>query len=472
MTSLPVNKIGSMLARGISSETGTASTATNSLSFESVWSNHTERQNQSEQLSGKYRTERKKDDFVAGNSLRTKDAHKNVTNPKEDTRKFETSSPEDMDRAEWEKAMEVLSTAAVKMMTQVADAFDMSVDEVQALMTELDMSGMDVLQQEGLSQLILSAAGAENATELLTDEALYQKLQTLTGQLNDVWEECSEVLQTDAEALIQLTVENADGISDFGFMTETEPEKVTVGQDEHGSLPSQELTDDVIQDGAPLVSGAEAKDNGANQTKNQLQKQGDEQNRSTSENAANKTQSGNLLLQNLKAEGFEPQLQQLSETVSAWDSDTLDIMKQVMDYMKIQVKPDMSNLEMQLHPESLGSLQIHVASKGGNITAQFVTQNESVKAALESQMIQLKESFAEQGIKVDAIEVTVQTHQFEQNLEQGRSRQQEETGRRTRTRRIQLDGAFSIDEGNSMESEEQLAAEMMAANGNSVDYTA
>ena len=144
-----------------------------------------------------------------------------------------------------------------------------------------------------------------------------------------------------------------------------------------------------------------------------------------------------------------------------------------MDYMRVQLKPDMSNLEMQLHPASLGSLQVQVASKGGVVTAQFFTQNETVKAALESQMIQLKESFAEQGVKVEAIEVTVQTHEFERNLNQGQGqRSGEEPARKSRPRRIDLSGGMSPEELEILDEQERLAADMMAANGNSVDYTA
>ena len=126
---------------------------------------------------------------------------------------------------------------------------------------------------------------------------------------------------------------------------------------------------------------------------------------------------------------------------------------------------------MQLHPASRGTVQVQIASRGGAVTANFITQNEAVKAALESQMVQLIERFDEQGVKVEAIEVTVQTHEFERNLEQGRGRgqQNEEPAKKGRIRRINLNDAVSME---NMEEEDALAADMMAANGNTVDYTA
>ena len=180
------------------------------------------------------------------------------------------------------------------------------------------------------------------------------------------------------------------------------------------------------------------------------------------------------MLQNLKEENFLSGLQQASQTEGTQTTDTQDIMRQIMDYMKVSVKADSSDLEMQLHPQSLGTLHVQVASKNGVVTANFITQNETVKAALESQMVQLKENFTEQGIKVEAIEVTVQTHSFEQNLEQGRddngSREAEAGVGRRRTRRINLNTAFAEDEPQT--EEDRIAADMMSANGNTVDFTA
>ena len=140
-----------------------------------------------------------------------------------------------------------------------------------------------------------------------------------------------------------------------------------------------------------------------------------------------------------------------------------------MDYMRIQLGADTTSLEMQLHPASLGTLQVQIASKGGVVTANFITQNEAVKAALESQMVQLKESFEEQGVKIEAIEVTVQTHEFERNLEQGRGRNQQEPERRGRARRINLGDPLSME---TMAEEDELTAEMMAMEGSTVDYMA
>ena len=108
------------------------------------------------------------------------------------------------------------------------------------------------------------------------------------------------------------------------------------------------------------------------------------------------------------------------------------IIKQITDDIRLYAKADTTALEIQLEPETLGKVGITVTSKAGTITAQLVVQNEVAKEAIESQMATLKESFASQDIKVDAVEVTIASKEFEQNLDKGagNSSEQNENKRR------------------------------------------
>lgn len=470
MASMQVKEIASMMGGNAASGIGKSVQSSGAVSFESVWNNQTDKNSAPQTTEGGRKNVRKDEGADGKDSLKVKENCKPLVKKDEPVDAKPEGDIEELSPEEWEKAMEVLGTAAIELIQQIADTFDMTVEEVQGLMADLGMEQLEVLQQDSLGELLLAAAGAENATSLLTDEGLYLDYQTLMKQANTLLEQSSETLQLDAEQLVQTVVES-EGISE----TENLPIEITVDDEEFTQKDADIMKADAFaEEQNPSETPARkiaAEEQSEDQTGNQSQPQPQRHADTGHKVAEDKVQSGNLLLQNLKAESFEPQLQQLTQTTSVPDAETADIMKQIMDYMRIQVKPDMSNVEMQLHPENLGTLQIHVSSKGGNITAQFFTQNETVKAVLESQMIQLKESFAEQGMKVDAVEVTVQTHQFEQNLEQGRGRNQSEPDKKTRTRRIRLDGALTMDDVNTMEEEEQLTAEMMAANGSTVDYT-
>ena len=183
------------------------------------------------------------------------------------------------------------------------------------------------------------------------------------------------------------------------------------------------------------------------------------------------TQNQSSFLQDLN-QNVETQGAGKAETVPFTMQQTREIMNQIMDYMRVQIKPEMTQLEMQLHPESLGNVNVHIASKEGVITAQFTAQNETVRAALESQIVQLRETFAEQGVKVEAIEVSVQANGFRQEYEGSRERENTaEDGKKKAARRINLGNPELLSE-ETLSEEEQLAVSMMEANGNTVDYTA
>ena len=128
---------------------------------------------------------------------------------------------------------------------------------------------------------------------------------------------------------------------------------------------------------------------------------------------------------------------------------------------------------MQLHPASLGNVRVQVSSKDGMITASFVTQNETVKAALESQIVTLKDNLNEQGIKVEAVEVTVASHAFERNLnEEGEQSSRQMQEKKKSVRKINLAELSEESEDGLLEQQDRIVADMMRKNGNTVDYTA
>lgn len=469
MTSTSVKDVSTVMKSYVSN-VGNAGGNSAKTSFQEVWNNQTGKNTASDANADTSAVENKKpsdgvDSMQRRDNLKARDAARAEG---KDAAQAESAKAENTDEKKLEEAMEMLGTAAVELMQEIADAFGMSAEELEQLMTDMNMDTVDLLEPGKLSALLLEAGGAADSLALLTDEGLCNNFQMLMNRQKEMFAQLSEALQMTPEQLTQFIEEMTEFQADADEMlmnidvVDEQSLKITV-EVESAEQPE---TENLGQEPGVVTKEAVTQTESSVMNKTAQDGKGEQH----SENA--KDQTGNLMLQNLKNETFHPQLQQVSESTSAWSESTQNIMRQIMDFMKIQVKADTSSLEMQLHPESLGTLQVQVASKGGVLTANFITENETVKAVLESQMIQLKESFAEQGVKVDAIEVTVQTHQFESNLEQGRGRQQEESQRKGRTRRINLNAPLDMEDAEPLTGEEQLAAEMMTANGNTVDYTA
>lgn len=153
--------------------------------------------------------------------------------------------------------------------------------------------------------------------------------------------------------------------------------------------------------------------------------------------------------------------------------DTIDIIRQIVEQVKVNISGETTSMEMQLNPENLGKVYVHVSAREGAVNAQITAANEAVKNALETQVADLKQSLNQAGVKVDAIEVTVASHEFEQNLEQNARREAQEGERaaaamhRRSIRLDDLDGLSGV-----MTEEETLAAQIMRDNGNTVDLSA
>lgn len=419
--------------------------------FQAVWN---KTQNNAQTTGNGGRTTDGCNDVRRGEALRTGDRQRdNLTGTQEKS----DVKAEDGDAKDLEKVQEVLGTIVQNLIGQITDTFSVSEEELQGVMDELGMTETDLMDPAQLNELLMAVSGAEDSFALLTDEELYGNVKSILDLQKDLTGQAQEELQLTPEKW-----------QDAVTKVVTEEPVITVEVEDHATDAAERLQSDVE---LPTVEQEPEEKIQAPVQNTQEEKTKDSGNRHESQTAG---QQGNLLLQNLKEENFLSGLQQASQTEGTQTTDTQDIMRQIMDYMKVSVKADSSDLEMQLHPQSLGTLHVQVASKNGVVTANFITQNETVKAALESQMVQLKESFAEQGVKVEAIEVTVQTHSFEQNLEQGRGNQSDqESGAgvsRRRTRRINLNTAFVEDEPQT--EEDRIAADIMSANGNTVDFTA
>lgn len=159
------------------------------------------------------------------------------------------------------------------------------------------------------------------------------------------------------------------------------------------------------------------------------------------------------------------------ETVKSYTTvDAEDIMRQVTDSVRVNITEDVTEMELRLHPASLGTVNMQVNSQNGQVSAHLTVQNEQVKAVLESQLIKLQETFAEQGTKVDSIEVTVANYNLNSSNHDAMQRGEEENRKNgSKRRNINLNGISSFDE---FTDEEKLQAEVMDMNGSSVDFTA
>lgn len=194
------------------------------------------------------------------------------------------------------------------------------------------------------------------------------------------------------------------------------------------------------------------------------------------EDAGDSDASADLMKQN--AEGVISNLNQAlaqvtGEEIAATPFDTsvtqTDIVRQVVDEIKLNLSKDVTSMTLQLNPEQLGKVQIHVSTKNGVMQAQIIAETEAAKAAVESGLAVLKEAFENQDLKVDAIEVMVGTPDYfteESGAEAQMEQKEQKSGNSTGTVNFTGNSDDDISEDASLETE------MMKAQGNQVNYMA
>lgn len=378
---------------------------------------------------------------------------------------------------------EEVSEAAKELVEDVAEELGVTPEEVEEALAVLGLTAVQLFDPENMKALFMQLSGNTDTLSIITDAGLYgqlqnlltiasQSLEELQTQLGLSEEEMNALLadmaivqepNADADVLDGLPADsgvsadgddvNLEGMKDYAVTVQKDGETVEVKVTVNDADGSQSVKEAVTA--APETqSGQESKSGHRN---------------ASEEGGA----SGNQTMMQMPVS--QPQVQETAEPLPVMERfvSTEDIMNQIMEYMKINVKSGLQELEMQLHPASLGNVNVQIASKDGVITAHFTAQNEVVKNAIETQLVQLKTQFEEQGIKVSEVEVTVADYRFQQSFSGNEEHpgENQEGGKKGR-RKINLNELDLEEMPEDMDDSERIAAEMMASNGNTVDYMA
>lgn len=385
------------------------------------------------------------------------------------------------------KAADQLDDFDQKVVAKVAE--DLGVDEeaVRTAMEILGITAFGLMDPQNLAQLTVELTGASTPEDLLLQPQfvdLMQDMQSISGELMDQLDLMPEEMQ---KLLAQMdTLETPQVLEDASFAEvmnqaaeqNAQPD-VTVNAD---NVQADEIvdTDASIQPGDANVaepvaeeakqSGQFGSDNDGSNAENLAQRENEVHTAARTD--AHVTEQTPEMVFTTDQILNESMVQ--AEDTSYLPIDTMDLIEQFAENVKVTVAENASSMEMQLNPENLGKVYLQISSEQGSVRAQIAASNEAVKAALEIQVAELRETLEQSGIKVDSIEVTVASHEFERNLEQGQSREFEEGQRQqeqqSQRRNINLS---SLDELSSLMTEEEaLVAQIMKDNGNSVDLTA
>ena len=410
---------------------------------------------------------------------------------------------ESLDEEKIKDLAEEISEITNQIVDKIKSEFEVTDEEIEEAMEVLGLTIADLTKPAELRNLLMELTGTSDSIELLTNVELYDSVKEVTdfasNLMNEVGkefnlstEQLTETINTesfeealnevdvsvtsneaeteaDAEVVSEVTVDKTTDAalafenSDKANANETKPvESNNSNESEEVPIDTEKKAPDKIEKPESFTQSNLMNDEAMNE-RSENRKSFNFDSSKNQEFTFNQTQA--VTNQTVNTVG------DIVETVTSYTTgaDTDNIMRQVTDYVKVHISEDVTKMEIELHPASLGTVNMQINSQNGQITAHLTVQNELVKSVLETQMIKLQETFDEQGTKVSAIEVTVAEYSLNSQSDNNYSEERNGRSYGSKKKGINLNEIGSLDE---LDEEEQLEAKVMEMNGSSVNYTA
>lgn len=333
----------------------------------------------------------------------------------------------------------------------IKEEFNVSDEDIKVAMELLGLTALDLLSTAKVAELIEQLTGTDALT-LITNEDMMQSFNNIINVVDEA---------------------NADIAGMLGV--KTEEVGIVLGQNDIAPVVNSE--DTAKQDNVKEADAKNADDN-INQTvdnqeslsevlakKITTESDGKAKNNMSESNEANNKVTYADVADNMISNITDTFADIITEGISTVKE--ADIVNQVIDSVKLMASRELTSMEVMLNPEHLGSVHITVTARNGIVSAQIAAQNEQVKTALENQMVTLREQFESQGLKVDAVEITVMAHSFEAGQNFGQSESERKQGESKVHRKLDLS---SFDD--ELEEDLESTAPAPKAEGSSVEYLA
>lgn len=412
-----------------------------------------------------------KDIKDVNDDLDTKDVKdaKDVKDTKDANQKLNKSADNKMDKVDESKLDDL--TDAIK--DKIKSTFGISDEQLEIALANLGITMQDLLKPVNLTNFVCEITGTKDSLTLLTDSGLSEQFKSVMDFVNTQVNDLAQDMNISLDDL-KAFIENANSTK----------QDQTIDNNENQIQVDENVSAIKVQseDASKNINNEETtKTNSNEQSKNDLQSVIETKVTVDSGQDSNESMSKKGNESSEKNHEFSTVTNNLSQSIqNAFDKivtegenkiNTVDVIKQIVEAAKVTVTQEVSSMEIQLNPENLGKINLSVVAKDGMITAQITAENETVKKAIENQMSVLKENFNNQGIKVEAVEVTIASHSFESNQNLSKDDTNQDTSGKRTNKPLRLDSIEDLQD-DELSDDERRVMHLLKSNGNSVEYSA
>lgn len=347
------------------------------------------------------------------------------------------------------KSDEKVNDVVQNVKDTIKEELDVSDEDIAKAMEVLGITDNDLLSVVKVTELVSALTGADSIT-LITDDDMSGKLTSVLDAVNTAQEDVADMLNTDVDDAVLVVRTDA--------VVKKDTDETVVKNTDNSITDNQSVSEtESLSD----VLAAKVTAQGSSKHEESTGEHTGEQNHNTQSYGG----VADSIIQSMKDSFADIVTEDTSRVSEA------DIVNQVIDQIKLSSGRELTSIEVMLNPERLGSVHVTVTAKNGILSAQIAAQNEQVKTALENQVTALKENFQNQGIKVEAVEITVMTHQFEAGQNFGQNESERKQSEQKINKKLNLSD-YMDDEDETVSAQDIRRKDSIQNGNSSVEYMA
>ena len=347
-----------------------------------------------------------------------------------------------------------------KNLNQLSEILGISTDKIMEILSSLSLSVSMLQEPENLIKFLQSSFNVENPIQLLSMDNIKDVMKNITDIAKSInYTDVISIDENTADKLNNILEENnLKDVTLLGAKDNSIKQKISNLLEElNGSIKESSENTSVInnvnvkvnlsedssklsKNTEELVNIEEIRDIKVSNQETGYYQANQQNNKNSNENLL----LGEKVLESVVKPSDNQEIFSISEvnnntkvfnaslpkTQVLKNINTSDVIAQIMEKLKVSVKPDLSEVKILLRPEQLGEVSLKIATQNGIVTAQFIAESQKVKEIIESNFNQLRDMLSEQGVDVGALEVNVSNsdeekttyNMFEQNSEKGEKR--------------------------------------------------
>lgn len=336
---------------------------------------------------------------------------KNELNTTDDTVSRETSKVKTDDQVE-NKADKTESTDATqtkdKVEQEVIDKVkavikkivgdELSDEELSKAMSALNLTIGDLFQTKDLKALISNLMEITQPVDQLTNAGFIDAFRELHQDLKELLK-INDLTLKDVKDMFSNDLKdgtNAETLTSVNLLESPMQNNLSTTSTTSSTSTNASVT--VVVDTSQIVQNTSDTASAQNNAKNSQQ---------GNDTGTQQNNTFNNMLNQVVTQKVERVVIGNQEQIIYKDISAKDIMNQIVTKFKVESTDTKSSMTIQLTPENLGKLAFNITSEKGIMTGRFVAENQAVKEVLEANMINLKNTLEQQGVKVNEIEVVV-----------------------------------------------------------------